>query len=379
MIEALDKFSEEINYCYIDPIEDEQFREFLSSIPLHKIFIMRDFSPFARKRYEFFSSICTTEEVDDATVYPVDDMGTYNKLAYFISGVKKLTFREPKLRKIDWKEETDYLDIYKETGFLHKGKINIPYKENKNLLVHPRQLPKLLDKIVENLKGYSVKKIREQVSTPKVSYLSTFIKFGLISIRSVHAFVRDCKGISSDDKLAFERELYFKDFFYRLAWNKTKDVFEKPNWQGLTPRFINEEDLIEFKKQNGKKPTIFKDELEDIKQAREIYDRFTRAETEYPLINASIMQLKNTGYMINRTRMLVVSYLCQDNKLWWKYAEKFFANNLTEYDWTINSMNHQNIAKVGLYPKYTQNFSIKRQESMNRTDKEKYIKQNLKK
>ena len=77
--------------------------------------------------------------------------------------------------------------------------------------------------------------------------------------------------------------------------------------------------------------------------------------------------------------MLVVSYLCQDNKLWWKYAEKFFANNLTEYDWTINSMNHQNIAKVGLYPKYTQNFSIKRQESMNRTDKEKYIKQNLKK
>jgi hypothetical protein len=42
-------------------------------------------------------------------------------------------------------------------------------------------------------------------------------------------------------------------------------------------------------------------------------------------------------------------------------------------DWTINSMNHQNIAKIGLYPKYTLDFSIKRQEGMYPKDKEKYI------
>ena len=56
--------------------------------------------------------------------------------------------------------------------------------------------------------------------------------------------------------------------------------------------------------------------------------------------------------------------------------EQIFANYLTDYDWTINSMNHQNIAKIGLYPKYTQDFSIQRQESMNPKDKEKYIQEN---
>jgi deoxyribodipyrimidine photolyase len=71
--------------------------------------------------------------------------------------------------------------------------------------------------------------------------------------------------------------------------------------------------------------------------------------------------------------MLTTSYITRDNGLWWKYAEQVFANYLTDYDWTINSLNHQNITKIGLYPKYTQDFSIQRQESMNPKDKEKYI------
>jgi deoxyribodipyrimidine photolyase len=71
--------------------------------------------------------------------------------------------------------------------------------------------------------------------------------------------------------------------------------------------------------------------------------------------------------------MLTTSYLTQDNGLWWKYPEQFFGIHLTDYDWTINSMNHQNIAKIGLYPKYTLDFSIKRQEGMYPKDKEKYI------
>jgi deoxyribodipyrimidine photo-lyase len=96
-------------------------------------------------------------------------------------------------------------------------------------------------------------------------------------------------------------------------------------------------------------------------------------DTEYPLINAGMHQLVGTGYMLNRLRMLTTSYLTQDNGLWWKYPEQFFANFLTDYDWTINSMNHQNIAKVGLYPKYTLDFSIARQEKMNPKDKQKYI------
>jgi deoxyribodipyrimidine photo-lyase len=378
MIEALEQFSDEVNINYIEPIEDDEWEVFLKSLPIHKIYIMRDYTPFARKRFEFLSKMVTTEEVDDVTVYPINEIGVFNKLAYFINHVKSFKFREPEKREVNWKEETKYLDVFTKEKFIKRGKINIPYKENKSILVRPRDLEKTLSNLVENIKGYSVKKIREQVGSPKVTTLSAFIKFGLISIRTIHYLIKNTKGISSEDKSAFERELYFRDFFYKLAWAKPQDVFVRPNWQGTQPRFTSEEDLLEYKRQTGMKQVVSKDEFKDIEEARRIYANFENAETEYPLINASIMQLKTTGYMLNRTRMLVVSYLSQDNRIWWKYAEKFFANYLTEYDWTINSLSHQNIAKVGVYPKYTQNFSIKRQESMNPKDKEKYIKQFVK-
>ena len=117
-----------------------------------------------------------------------------------------------------------------------------------------------------------------------------------------------------------------------MAWDKPNEVFEKPNWLGKTPKFINENDLIKFKIENGYKTTISKEEIIEIDQAKEIYDKWTKADTDSPLVNAAINQLVKTGYMLGRMRMITVSYLTQDNGLWWKYAEKFFANNLIDYD-----------------------------------------------
>jgi deoxyribodipyrimidine photolyase len=382
MIEALEELSKEINFTYLEPISDEEFKEFLENLPLHKIFIARDFTPFARKRFEFLSSIASTVEVDDITVFPVEEYNTYVKLAHFIDFVKRLSFPKLEIRDVKWLKDTKFLNDFSNISkfnykFIHKAGEEpiakyINYDQKRNPIVRPSDLKKYLDRLGEHIKGYSQKKIREQVGSPKVSYLSTFIKFGLVSIRTVHTLAKQNKSINSEDKLGFERELYFKDFYYRLAWSKPHEVFEKPNWQGKVPRFISEEDLLRFKKENGMKESISKEEFKDIEVAREIYNKWTKGETESPLINAGIKEMTQTGYMLNRLRMLTCSYLTQDHGLWWKYAEKFFACNLIDYDWTVNSMNHQNVAKVGLYPKYTQNFSIKRQESMNPSDKQKY-------
>jgi hypothetical protein len=225
----------------------------------------------------------------------------------------------------------------------------------------------------ENIEGYADKKTREQVGSPKVSYLSSFIKFGLLSIRQVHLLAKESKGPSASDKKAFHRELYFRDFYYTLAWYKFDRVYVQPILQQKNPKFIFEQDLIDWKRDKGLKPTISEKEKKEIEQSKQIFHSWTKGKTEYPLINAGIHQLTETGYMLNRLRMLTTSYLTQDNGLWWKYPEQFFGIHLTDYDWTINSMNHQNIAKIGLYPKYTLDFSIKRQEGMYPKDKEKYI------
>ena len=369
MIDALEQLQTDLPFQWISPISDQEWKKYLSSIDLHHIFIARDFTPFARQRFEFYQSIAETTEVDDITVFPIDEMKPFSKLAPFISSLDHKKLPSPEIRKVNWKKEISALHQPK---FVHSGKITIQPEQKVETLVHPSQLKELEDHLGEHIKGYSNKKLREQVGDPRVSYLSAFIKFGLVSIRQVHQMSKEVKGPSTEDKKAFHRELYFRDFYYTMAWNKEDDVFEKPNDQQKNPRFISEEDWKEYHQTT----TVPANARKDIQEAREIFEKWTVGETESPLINAGMHQLVRTGYMLNRMRMLTTSYLVRDHGLWWKYAEQIFANYLTDYDWTINSMNHQNIAKIGLYPKYTQDFSIQRQESMNPKDKEKYIQEN---
>jgi deoxyribodipyrimidine photo-lyase len=372
MIEALHLLQKDLPFQWISPISDEEWKKYLNSLDLHKIFIARDFTPYARQRYEFYKSICETVEVDDITVFPIEEMKAFSKLAPFITSVDHKKFPEAENRKINWKKEISHLPSRK---FVHQDKINLHSEHQVHPLVHPTQLQELKENLGDHIKGYANKREREQLGDPKVSYLSAFIKFGLISIRQVHHLSKMVKGPSAEDKKAFHRELYFRDFYYTLAWNREKEVFEEPDWEQKSPKFISEQDLLEYKKQKGKPETITEAEKKEMIESREIFEKWVLGETESELINAGMHQLVKTGYMLNRMRMLTTSYLTRDHGLWWKYPEQIFANYLTDYDWTINSMNHQNIAKVGLYPKYTQDFSIRRQESLNPKDKEKYIKE----
>jgi deoxyribodipyrimidine photolyase len=370
MIQSLEKLSDRLPFQWIDAIPDTEWKNYLTDIRLHKIFIARDFTPFARQRYEFYNSIVETIEIDDITVFPIETMKPYVKLGPFIDFVETLSFPNTEERNIDWKKEVDPLPNKK---FVHSGKIQIKYEINDNILVHPDQINQLEKDLGQNIKGYAEKKVREKVGDPKVSYLSAFIKFGLISIRKVHKLSKNTSGPSSADKKAFHRELYFRDFYYTLAWYKPDEVYLKPEVQQKNPKFISETDLMDWKKEKGIHATVSQKERKDIEEAKNVFQKWIKAETEYPLINAGITQLTETGYMLNRLRMLTTSYLTRDNGLWWKYPEQFFALHLTDYDWTINCMNHQNIAKVGLYPKYTLDFSIKRQQGMNPKDKQKYM------
>lgn len=370
MIDALEDLSHDLPFQWIDPISDVEWKKYLSSLSIHKIYIARDYTPFARQRFEFYKSIAETIEIDDITVFPIEEMKPYVKLAPFIDFVDRFPFPKVEERKINWGKEIDKLPTKK---FVHIGNIKIKHESNPNILVHPNQKDELVKNLGAHIKGYANKKVREQVGSPQVSYLSAFIKFGLLSIRQVHQLAKQVNGPSASDKKAFHRELYFRDFYYTLAWYKAEDVFVKPDLQQKNPKFISETDLIAWKKEKGLSASISEKDKKEIQKAKEIYDHWVQGTTEYPLINAGIHQLTETGYMLNRLRMLTTSYLTQDNGLWWKYPEQFFANYLTDYDWTINSMNHQNIAKIGLYPKYTLDFSIKRQESMNPKDKQKYI------
>lgn len=380
MLEALEQFSEEMNISFIDPIPDDEFLTFLKTLPIHEIYIARDFTPFAKSRVENFSTVAKTIQVDDITVHPIHELRTFDSLAAFLKFVRGLKFPELQHREVNWKEKTKFLTKYiKSPGanFVHEGKFNIEYKVNPHLLARPHNLQKCIDNLAENMKTYSIKQVRALVGSPKVSHLSAFLKFGLLSVRAAHLLAdkQINAGVKKEDILYFQRELYFRDFFYRIAHDKYQQTFYSCNYEGKMPKFISEKDLLDWKTYTGMKPYASKKELEEIQENKGVYDRWCHGETEYPIINAAMKEMTQTGYMLNRTRMMTVSYLTWDCGLWWKYPERFFANHLTDYDWVINSINHQNIVNVGFYPSHHHTgFNIKKQQLMDMEDKQLYYK-----
>jgi len=339
--------------------DDDEFTSRLKSLNIEKIYLARDFTPYARKRLKFLRENFKVEEVDDITLHPVSQYTDKKKLKPFFESIPEVTVMKklPKLSKI------------KSDGI--KFDISSYYKKSFNANVRRSDFESLIKNFVLNLSNYGDDKERKKIGNPNVSNLSAFIKFGIISIREVWKLA-DKLYISDRD--AFKRELSFQDFYRTLAYYNFEDVYINPTWEYKEerPKFLYEYDLLKWKQHFGEKGEITLDEKHEIKEANEIWNKWKRAETEYTLINAAVKQLQDTGYMLNRLRMITCSYICRDNNIWWKYFERYFAQKLIDYDWTINSMNIQNIVKIGLYPKYTQDFKISTQQNDQKIDKQIY-------
>ena len=83
--------------------------------------------------------------------------------------------------------------------------------------------------------------------------------------------------------------------------------------------------------------------------------------TQSDLVNANMLELKLTGYMSNRGRQNVASYLCNDLKLDWRYGAAYFEQQLIDYDVCSNWGNWAYLAGVGNDPRGNRYFNIEKQ------------------
>jgi deoxyribodipyrimidine photo-lyase len=77
------------------------------------------------------------------------------------------------------------------------------------------------------------------------------------------------------------------------------------------------------------------------------FERWCRGETGYPLVDAGMRQLNRTGYMHNRVRMVVASFLCKHLLIDWRWGEAYFALKLLDYELSSNNGNWQWAAGTG--------------------------------
>ncbi|MBN9670297.1 cryptochrome/photolyase family protein [Roseibium aggregatum] len=171
------------------------------------------------------------------------------------------------------------------------------------------------------LDGYGT--LRNRPDLPNVSRLSPALHFGDISPRQVwHETLRHTEtgDGSSRDGTKFLSELAWREFAYHLLYHFPKLPSE--NWR---PAF----DAYPWREAPG--------DLE----------RWRKGRTGYPIVDAGMRELWQTGYMHNRVRMIVASFLIKHLRLDWRHGETWFRDTLLDADLANNSASWQWVAGSG--------------------------------
>lgn len=175
---------------------------------------------------------------------------------------------------------------------------------------------KLLADFMQRIESY--KEARNYPSIKGVSYLSTHLRFGTISIRYLVTQAYYTEGLGAQTWLS---ELIWREFYQML-------LFQHPHLaQGRA--FKIQFNAIPFENSEVK------------------FAAWCEACTGYPLVDAAMRQLNQTGYMHNRLRMVAASFLVKDLHIDWRWGERYFEQHLLDFDFAANNGGWQWSASTG--------------------------------
>ncbi|MGA0569942.1 cryptochrome/photolyase family protein [Variovorax sp. VNK109] len=152
------------------------------------------------------------------------------------------------------------------------------------------------------------------------SYLSVHLRFGTVSIRKLAGTAWQLTAQGSRGAATWLSELVWRDFYFQILANFPHVATPGP--KGLAHSFRPEYDKIHW---------------EQGKHADAMFKAWCEGRTGYPLVDAAMAQINQSGYMHNRLRMVVASFLCKDLGLDWRRGEAYFAEKLNDFDLSANN------------------------------------------
>jgi deoxyribodipyrimidine photo-lyase len=155
------------------------------------------------------------------------------------------------------------------------------------------------------------------------SYLSMHLRFGTISIRQLARAAHQRMVAASRGAEVWLSELIWRDFYHQV-------MHHHPH--AMARAFKPEYDAIHW---------------EHGKHAQALFAAWCEGRTGYPLIDAAMAQINQTGYMHNRLRMVVASFLVKDLGIDWRWGERYFAEHLNDFDLAANNGGWQWAASTG--------------------------------
>lgn len=296
----------------------------ISELKIDAVFFNRDYSPYAVKRDKEIEELCNTEDISCETFsdYYLYEPGTikngtggfYKKFTPFYKYVLHLPVK--KIQKKDFKNiRSDDRDIRYRISWNDVMGI---YKKNdvsQKMVIGGRKLA--LERLSAGLRSQSHYDETRDFFKNETTGISAYIKFGCISIREIYyAFLK-----KYNIHFGLIRELIWREFFAHVLYN-FPEVLE----DSYQPRFKH----IKWRTSNID------------------FQKWCYGKTGFPIVDACMRQLNATGYMHNRGRMVVASFLTKTLLLDWHLGEQYFAQKLTDYDPASNNGNWQGISGTGV-------------------------------
>ena len=288
----------------------------------------QDYTPYSRDRDESIKLWCEKHSVtflmeEDYLLSPIGSILKPDKTPYTVytpfrnKGVQQ-TVRKP--------QTTLKYSSFSSTVFINEIGKTVKAQGLPKYSINPNKLAvggrskalKRLGKI------QAFKKYNDERNIPSIptTHLSAYIKFGNVSIREVYWKMRETLGMGNQ----LIDQLLWREFYFYITWYFPKVLQGKPfnvRYNGEVKWRTSKKELTAW--QNGT--------------------------TGYPIVDAGMRQLNTSGFMHNRLRLITSNFLNRMLGLDWRLGELYYAQQLTDYDPSVNNGNWQWTASVGVDPK----------------------------
>ncbi len=288
------------------------FQELTGKYRIQKVFTNRDYEPYARIRDKEIGDFLTAKNISfhlykDQVIFEKSEVvkqdgGPYVVYTPYMKIWKQL-FRERELQ-INASE--------KKENFLQEK--NLPFPE----LMEIGFVPSKITVPIFDLSEVTISNYQSQRNFPHLdstSRIGPHLRFGTISIRKV------VQKAASDKNETFLQELIWREFFMQILYHFPNTVTES-----FKPKY----DRIPWRNNEAE------------------FELWKAGKTGYALVDAGMRQLNTTGFMHNRVRMLVASFLCKHLLIDWRWGEAYFAEKLLDYELSSNVGNWQWAAGSGV-------------------------------
>ena len=272
----------------------------LNDYNIAAVYTNHDYEPYAKERDD---SVAMMLKKHDISFNTFKDQVIFDRDEVTKDDGKPYTVYTPYMRKWYQKLTPFYLKAYPGEkhfeNFYQTKSIPLPTLKSIGFEKSDLELPKIHYK--ELIPGYAEK--RDFPAIKGTSHIGLHLRFGTVSIREL------ARTANTFNEKTWLNELVWREFYMMILYHfpHTADHAFRPEYDRI--KWNNDE-----------------------KQ----FEAWCKGQTGYPLVDAGMRELNATGYMHNRVRMVVASFLSKDLLIDWRWGERYFARKLLDYEMASN-------------------------------------------